>query len=110
MFSTTNRGPARGSHDRGGYDLLGLSAGMFDHTSWHPYLPQGTTPGLVPAAMWSPRPFRPSSVIASWFVAGVSAVDREVATPRCPVRPLADREISHYPQIGGSRCISYMIE
>ena len=33
-------------------------AGMFDHTSWHPYLPQGTTPGLVPAAMWSPRPFR----------------------------------------------------
>ena len=58
ISSTTNRGPARGSHDRGGYDLLVLSAGMFDHTPWHPHLPQGTIPGLVPAAVWSPRPFR----------------------------------------------------
>ena len=56
IFSTRDRGPARGSHDRGGYDLLVLSAGMFDHTPWHPHLPQGTTPRLVPAAMWSPRP------------------------------------------------------
>ena len=34
---------------------------------------------------------RPSgrSVCASWFVAGVIAVDHEVATPRCPDRPLA---------------------
>ena len=45
IFSTSSRGPARRSHDRRGYDLLGLSAGMFDHTSWHPYLipPGGTT-------------------------------------------------------------------
>ena len=71
IFSTCNRGPARRSHDRRGYDLLGLSAGMFDHTYWHPHLPQGTTPGLVPAAMWSPRPFRPSFgmalLLGSWL-------------------------------------------
>ena len=39
ISSTCNRGPARRSHDRRGYNLLGLSAGMFDHTPWHPHLP-----------------------------------------------------------------------
>ena len=43
IYSTSSRGPV-GPIDRGGCDLLVPSAGMFDHTSWHPCLTQGATP------------------------------------------------------------------
>ena len=51
IFSTTSRGPARGSHDRGGYDLLGLSAEQVCSTiqggSADKKLAQGDVPPLL---------------------------------------------------------------
>ena len=41
----------------------------FQQVSWHPYLPQGTIPRLVPAAVWSPRPIRPSlALVVRWVL------------------------------------------